>query len=135
MSKEPWNGNIDTADESQEETVSETGYDGNREYSNGTYGQSDYTVRERGNSGIYDVYIESDSEKGHSHDVIDSEGNLIASYHDFLCRYLELLSYEELQLLEATAKSEYLKRSARVFLEKSRIYNFEFINVRFGMKF
>lgn len=91
---EPWNGNIETARESESQTLSEPGYDGNREYENGTYGQSDYTVRERDDgSGLSDVYITSDSGKEHSHDVIDSEGNLVASYHDYLV-YLRNLIYE-----------------------------------------
>ena len=106
---EPWDGNIETAREAEDQELSETQSDGNREYENGTYGQSDYTVRERDDgSGLYDVYIESDSEKGHSHDVIDADGNLIASYHDYLL-YLRNLIYEyEMQQVLNTAPAEEL---------------------------
>ena len=77
-----WNGSIYTARESQKEDGEEYS-DGNYEYEkSGTYGQSNYTVRERMDE-TYDVYVESDSEKGHSHDRIDKDGNLLNNYHDF----------------------------------------------------
>ncbi|MBQ3020909.1 MAG: hypothetical protein IJD92_01635 [Bacilli bacterium] len=82
MKGEPWDGNIDTARESQYETPVENPYDGTREYSNGTYGQNDYTVREIGN-GEYALYIKSDSEKTHDHWLIDENGDIIEKYHDF----------------------------------------------------
>ena len=83
--RDPWDGNIETARESTTQELSSPGYDGNREYENGTYGQDDYTVRERSDeSGLSDVYVLSDSEQGHSHDVIDSNGNIVESYHDYL---------------------------------------------------
>lgn len=83
MSRESWDGNIDTARESGIYGSTQETSDGNREYSNGTYGQNDYTVRER-SDGTYDVYTTSDSDRGHSHDRIDSDGNLIDSYHDYI---------------------------------------------------
>ena len=79
-----WFGSIFDAKESKEEDAPKEGKDGNYTYDkSGTYGQSDYTVRERGD-GTYDVYIESDSEKEHSHDRIDADGNLLDQYHDYL---------------------------------------------------
>lgn len=98
---EPWDGNIETAREAESQTLSDPGADGNREYENGTYGQSDYTVREREDgSGLSDVYISSDSEQEHSHDVIDSDGNLVASYHDYLVYIRDLIcEYQINQLL------------------------------------
>lgn len=49
-----WNGSIHTARESRNDNAQE-GPDGNYEYSSsGTYGQSDYTVRER-KDGSYDI--------------------------------------------------------------------------------
>ena len=56
-------GGIFDARESESETLSNEGNDGN------------YT---------YDVYVKSDSPKGHSHDRIDSNGNLLNNYHDCL---------------------------------------------------
>lgn len=80
-----WNADIETARENEEgDILSETGYDGNRTYENsGTYGQNDYTVRERAD-GTFDIYVTSESDKGHSHDHIDSEGNILDHYHDYL---------------------------------------------------
>ena len=79
-----WKASIFNARESESENLSEEGPDGNYTYDkSGTYGHSDYTVRERGD-GTYDVYIESDSEKEHSHDRIDADGNLLDQYHDYL---------------------------------------------------
>ena len=75
-----WNGSIYDARESETEEIHETATD--MEYDSGTYGQSDYTVRDRGD-GTSDVYVASDSDKGHSHDHIDNEtGDLLDSYHD-----------------------------------------------------
>ena len=66
-----WFGSIFSARESKDEELVEE-YDGNYKYNkSGTYGQSDYTVRER-EDGTSDVYIKSDSDRGHSHDHIDS---------------------------------------------------------------
>jgi hypothetical protein len=96
MGKNSWDGNIETTREASSQSLSEAGYDGNREYENGTYGQSDYTVRDRGD-GTSDVYITSDSDRGHSHDLIDNEtGEIIASYHDYLSILLPFMSFEEL---------------------------------------
>ncbi len=79
-----WNASIFDARESETENLSEEGPDGNYTYDeSGTYGQSDYTVRER-EDGTYDVYVESDSDRDHSHDHIDAEGNLLDQYHDYL---------------------------------------------------
>jgi hypothetical protein len=96
MGRSTWDANIETSRESNSQTLSEAGYDGNREYENGTYGQSDYTVRDRGD-GTSDVYVFSDSEKEHSHDLIDnSTGDLLESYHDYL------LSLKEMKELNQT---------------------------------
>lgn len=78
-----WFGDIFGARESKTEEISGQGPDGNYEYPSGTYGQKEYTVRER-SDGTSDLYVVSDSEKGHSHDHIDAEGNLLDSYHDYL---------------------------------------------------
>ena len=99
-----WFGGIFDADESESEDPVE-GNDGNYYYSNGTYGQSDYTVRER-SDGTYDVYVSSDSDRGHSHDHIDSDGNLLDSYHDFIFDKIKDLSNEELELLKNITEDE-----------------------------
>ncbi len=83
MGKDFWSGSIESAYENKNESLSDPGYDGNKTYESGTYGQKDYTVRER-SDGNYDVYIKSDSESGHSHDLIDSDGNIIENYHDYI---------------------------------------------------
>lgn len=88
-----WFGGIFDAKESDSEKLSEEGADGNYTYEkSGTYGQSDYTVRER-DDGTYDVYVKSDSEKGHSHDHIDADGNLLDRYHDCLLSAYMMLDY------------------------------------------
>lgn len=99
-----WDGNIDKAKEGKNGEKPTEGKDGNRSYGNGTYGQSDYTVRERNDgSGLSDVYIKSDSGKGHSHDVIDRNGNIVDRYHDFLLNELSNFSNEELtQIINLT---------------------------------
>lgn len=100
-----WFGSIFDAKESKDEKLSE-GKDGNYTYNkSGTYGQSDYTVRER-KDGTYDVYVKSDSEKGHSHDHIDSKGNLLDRYHDYLLSLYLLRDYlnSELYKEEQTVK-------------------------------
>lgn len=113
-----WDGNIEDARESVSENLSSEGSDGNRTYSeSGTYGQSDYTVRERGD-GKSDVYVKSDSSKGHSHDVIDDNGNIIAKYHDYALSILESLSFSELQYLEAISNNKYIKNSAKHLMSK-----------------
>ena len=90
----PWDANINSSRESKDEKLSGPGYDGNYSYPSGTYGQSDYTVRERNDgSGYSDVYIKSDSPQGHSHDVIDQYGNIVDRYHDYLL-YLSNMVYE-----------------------------------------
>lgn len=110
-----WFGSIFDARESKTETLSEEKPDGTREYPSGTYGQSDYTVRER-SDGTSDVYCKSDSPSGHSHDHIDANGNLIESYHDYVLHTLKQLTYDELQEVEAKSTNEYVKRSARMLL-------------------
>lgn len=101
--REPWNANIETARENKREQLSEVGSDGNRTYSpSGTYGQSDFTVRSRGN-GLSDVFIKSDSDKEHSHDVVDSHGNIVARYHDYL---IGVFSLEELSAIATMTKEE-----------------------------
>ena len=105
MSKnEDWDGNIETARESEESELSEAGYDGNREYPNGTYGQSDYTVRER-KDGTYDVYVKNEDDD-HSHDRIDKNGNIIANYHDYLVEELSKLDTETLDYISSKSNSE-----------------------------
>ena len=60
-----WFANIFTARESSNDELEEE-KDGNYKYKNsGTYGQTEYTVRER-SDGTKDVYIVSDSGKCHS---------------------------------------------------------------------
>lgn len=102
-----WFGGIFDARESESETLSNEGKDGNYTYDkSGTYGQSDYTVRER-NDGTYDVYVKSDSSKGHSHDRIDSNGNLLNNYHD--CLLSVYMMMEQLELSEQKEKTLGLK--------------------------
>ena len=102
--KEEWDGNIESARESAESKLSEAGYDGNREYPNGTYGQSDYTVRER-KDGTYDVYVKND-DGDHSHDRIDKDGNILGSYHDYLVEKLSELDDETLDYISSKSNSE-----------------------------
>jgi len=96
-----WDANIETARESKDgDKLSKPGYDGNRSYEeSGTYGQKEYTVRER-KDGTYDVYIASDSEKGHSHDRIDSKGNIIDKYHDYLTSRFLLISERDFERID-----------------------------------
>lgn len=91
-----WFGSIFDAKESKKESAPKEGKDGNYTYGeSGTYGQSDYTVRKR-KDGTFDVYVESDSKSGHSHDHIDKNGNLLDNYHDsMISRFCEI-SEEEL---------------------------------------
>lgn len=107
MERQPdWDGNIDTAREGEKYGSPKETYDGNREYPNGTYGQNEYTVREIG-GGKLAVFIKSDSDRKHSHDVIDEEGNLIESYHDFVIMnlYYEPMLYgTEEECIEAAAR-------------------------------
>ncbi len=91
-----WFANIFSARESSSETLKEDS-DGNYIYEeSGTYGQSEYTVRKR-NDGKSDVYIVSDSEKGHSHQVIDEDGNLIETYHDYIINQEQIAELKELK--------------------------------------
>ena len=39
-----------------------------------------------------DVYIVSDSGKSHSHTLIDKDGNVIETYHEYLDYYSELMN-------------------------------------------
>lgn len=64
----------------------------NYKYKNsGTYGQTEYTVRER-SDGTKDMYIVSDSGKCHSHIIINEDGNVIETYHEYLDYYSELMN-------------------------------------------
>ena len=64
----------------------------NYKYKNsGTYGQTEYTVRER-SDGTKDMYIVSDPGKSHSHILIDKDGNVIETYHEYLDYYSELMN-------------------------------------------
>ena len=124
MPRDPWDGNVETAYESKYESLSEPGDDGNRTYDSGTYGQNDYTVRER-SDGTYDVYTTSDSDRGHAHDRLDSEGNLIDSYHDYIMlkEYLinlkQLNSKTEDEVLEEV--TEILRSSKVMTLSKKKM--------------
>ncbi|MBQ6687207.1 MAG: hypothetical protein IJN03_01640 [Bacilli bacterium] len=106
-----WDANIETAREKEDgDELSEPGYDGNRTYGNsGTYGQTDYTVRERAD-GTLDVYVSSDSEKGHSHDHIDADGNILEHYHDCLISKMFLVSEKELVGLKFDSRNECFKK-------------------------
>ena len=108
----PWDGNIDKARESRKDSTKECS-DGNREYSNGTYGQSDFTVRER-KDGNYDVYVKSNSSKSHSHDVVDTDGNIIARYHDSLLNLLSDLTIEELETFIFNDNEDFRKNVQKV---------------------
>ena len=107
-----WNGNIDTARESGRYGSPKETYDGNREYPNGTYGQNEYTVRSIG-GGRSAVFIESDSDRNHSHDVIDEDGNIVERYHDFI---MMNLNYE--QMLYPT-EEECLETATEVLQQSS----------------
>lgn len=64
----------------------------NYKYKNScTYGRTKYTVRER-SDGTKDMYIVSDSGKSHSHTLIDKDGNVIETYHEYLDYYSELMN-------------------------------------------
>ena len=109
--REFWDGNISEAREKDKYKLSEEYIEGNREYENGTYGQSEYTVRPR-SDGTSDVYIKSDSADGHCHYHIDSDGNILDYYHEFISKLndaeqemLKSLSIEDLTSLV----SEFLK--------------------------
>lgn len=105
-----WLGGIFDAKESEDEELSEEGKDGNYTYKeSGTYGQSDFTVRER-KDGTFDVYIKSDSEKGHSHDHIDSEGNILDKYHDCLLSLYLLKDYLNSELYNEETKIKLIKK-------------------------
>lgn len=100
-----WFGSIFDAKESKEEDAPKEGKDGNYTYDKSeTYGQSDYTVRER-QDGTFDVYVKSDSERGHSHDHIDKDGNLLDNYHDCLMNRMFAFS-EELSDIEYVSNDE-----------------------------
>lgn len=111
---DPWNGDIHTAREADEgDTLHYDGSTGNEVYDNsGTYGQDEFTVRKREEDDFYDVYIESDTKKHHSHDVVDEYGNLIDSYHDYLIRQNELLDniYDENEVSTITKIKKKIKR-------------------------
>ena len=108
-----WDGNIHSAREGKGGDSPKDSAFGTKEYKNGTYGQKDYTVRER-SDGTADVYIKSDSNKGHSHDHIDSNGNLIQSYHDYL---LDNLSKKQLKVLSEMLHEE-LEKNVSFILKK-----------------
>lgn len=105
-----WFGSIFDAKESKSEELSKEGKDGNYTYDkSGTYGQSDYTVRER-KDGTYDVYVKSASEKGHSHDHVDSKGNLLEKYHDCLLSLYLLRDYLESELRKEESEIKLIKK-------------------------
>lgn len=117
MGRQPdWNGNIDTARESGRYGSPQETYDGNREYPNGTYGQNEYTVRSIG-GGKSAVFIESDSDRNHSHDVIDDDGNIVERYHDFIMRNENMMNFE--QLFYAT-EEECLEAATEILQQSSK---------------
>ena len=65
------------------------------------------TLSNEGKDGTYDVYVKSDSSKGHSHDRIDSNGNLLDKYHD--CLLSVYMMMEQLELSEQKEKTLSLK--------------------------
>ena len=65
------------------------------------------TLSNEGKDGTYDVYVKSDSSKGHSHDRIDSDGNLLDKYHD--CLLSVYMMMEQLELSEQKEKTLNLK--------------------------
>ena len=65
------------------------------------------TLSNEGKDGTYDVYVKSDSSKGHSHDRIDSNGNLLDKYHD--CLLSVYMMMEQLELSEQKEKTLNLK--------------------------
>lgn len=113
-----WDADISTANESNGGNLSEPGSDGNRQYNSGTYGQDDYTVRER-SDGTYDVYIKSDSSKGHSHDRVDKDGNLLDNYHDYLLSRLSTLTDEELEYISFASNNECINEIVNILKHTS----------------
>ena len=116
-----WFGSIFDAKESKDEDSLKEGKDGNYTYSkSGTYGQSDYTVRER-KDGTYDVYVESDSESGHSHDHIDKDGNLLDNYHDIMVNRLFAISEEELNNITYSSNEQCIMEVEKDLKAKTKI--------------
>ena len=112
---DPWNGDIHTARESDEgDTLHYDKSTGNEVYDNsGTYGQDDFTVRERkSQKGTWALYVESDSDDNHSHDVIDKDGNLVDTYHDYLIKQDGLLDnvYDENEISTINKIKKKIKR-------------------------
>lgn len=113
-----WDANIESARESKSENLSSPGSDGNREYDSGTYGQKDYTVRER-TDGSYDVYVKSDSNKHHSHDRVDKDGNLLENYHDYLLSRLSILTNDELEYVLFASNNDCVKEVINLLKQSS----------------
>ena len=111
-----WNGNIDTARESGKYGSPQETYDGNREYPNGTYGQNEYTVRSIG-GGRSAVFIESDSDRNHSHDVIDEDGNIVERYHDFNMTYLDKVDFSQISFY---SDEECLEQAEKILMSKPK---------------
>ena len=118
MSKQPnWNGNIDAARESNKYGSPQETPDGNREYPNGTYGQNEYTVRPLGN-GKYAVFIESSSNRLHTHYEIDDDGNITNKYHDFIIKNSNMINFEQ---LSNTTEEECLETATEILQQSPKI--------------
>lgn len=115
-----WDGNIETARESGYDNLSEPGADGNRTYDiSGTYGQSDYTVRQR-NDGTSDVYTSNpDSPRLHTHDQIDRYGNILNNFHDYLVDNIEMFSEFELNHIVSISSKKLLMEISNLLRENS----------------
>ena len=83
----------------------------------GTYGQSDYTVRKRDDD-TYDVYVESDSDKNHSHDHTDKNGDLLDNYHDYLA---SLLTNKEIEFTPFSDNQECINAVNNLLQNKAKI--------------
>ena len=121
-----WSGNFFETKEAQKEELEQDEF-GNY-ISGNTYGQSNFTVRVR-DDGKSDVYVKSDSSKGHSHDVIDEKGNLEESKHDYVWNKLSKLSNYEIQMIEKLTTNDYVKRSAKKILADFNRINIEEVNI------
>lgn len=68
----------------------------------------DWTLNyKEGKDWTYDVYVKLDSSKGHSHDRVDLDENLLDKYHDCLLSIYMMI--EQLKLSEQKEKTLSLK--------------------------
>lgn len=64
----------------------------------------DWTLNyKEGKDWTYDVYVKLDSSKGHSHDRVDLDENLLDKYHDCLLSIYMMI--EQLELSEQKEKN------------------------------